>query len=68
MAHAGELGAIPHSETCELCAARERAAAEAGWWLRSRHALTAWFDRINGTPVRDIGAGDLGSIRRLAEA
>lgn len=31
-------------------------------------ALGTWLDRINGTPVMDIGRADYGSIRRLAEA
>lgn len=68
MAHVGEFGAIPHAESCEVCAARERAAADTGWWVRTRHAFVAWLARVNGTPVADIGRGDLGAIRRLAEA
>jgi hypothetical protein len=69
LAHAGELGAIPHSETCEVCAARERAAAAGlGWLGRARLSAVAWLARVNGTPVADIGRGDLGAIRRLAEA
>ena len=35
----------------------------------ARHVARSLFDRANGTvPVNDITPGDLGSIRRLAEA
>ncbi|MSP23170.1 MAG: hypothetical protein EXR66_09255 [Dehalococcoidia bacterium] len=71
MAHALEThgsGAVPH---CEACAAREaeaERAANAGILARSRAALGRWFNALNGTPVADISRGDMGSIRRLAEA
>jgi hypothetical protein len=73
MAHALEThgsGAVPH---CEACAARalEGAAgteAGAGFLGRSRAVLGRWFNALNGTPVLDISRGDMGSIRRLAEA
>lgn len=70
MAHAIEAqGAIPH---CEACAARalEGAtdASHAGILGRPRALLGRWLNALNGTPVIDISRGDLGSIRRLAEA
>ena len=71
MAHAieahGSQGAVPH---CEACAARalDVAPAAGGLLGRSRALLGRWFNALNGTPVADISRGDLGSIRRLAEA
>jgi hypothetical protein len=52
--------------TCEACARRSR--ANDSWWGRTRASAVRWFDRVNGTPVTDIGRADLRSIRRLAEA
>lgn len=65
MAHALEAmdGATPH---CEACAARARSAD--GVLGRTRRTLVGWLSRLNGTPVADISRGDLGAIRRLAEA
>lgn len=65
MAHALEAidGAVPH---CDACAARARSTD--GVLGRTRRAVVGWLSRINGTPVADISRGDLGSIRRLAEA
>jgi hypothetical protein len=69
MAHALEAhGAIPHCEACAARAVEAERAASAGLLTRSRAALVRWFDTLNGTPVRDISGGDMGSIRRLAEA
>ncbi len=69
MAHAIEAldGAIPH---CEACAARAGATdgGDGGVLARGRRAIVGWLARVNGTPVADITRGDLGSIRRLAEA
>lgn len=67
MAHAVEAlnGAVPH---CDACAARGRANDHAGALTRTRRAIVGWLARINGTPVADISRGDLGAIRRLAEA
>jgi hypothetical protein len=55
---------MPH---CEACAARALEAAP-GPLARLRAGLSRWFNTLNGTPVADISRGDLGSIRRLAEA
>jgi hypothetical protein len=65
----GHLGIGPaghDAASCEACARRARAADS--WWGRTRTSAVRWFDRVNGTPVADIGRADLGSIRRLAEA
>ena len=65
---AGIPGAAPH---CEACAARALGAADAssaGVLRRSRALFHRWINVLNGTPVADISRGDLGSIRRLAEA
>jgi hypothetical protein len=63
----GVHGAVdaPH---CEACAARAAEAANLGLLGRSRAAFGRWLNALNGTPVLDISRGDLGSIRRLAEA
>ncbi len=65
MAHALEAmdAATPH---CDACAARARSTD--GVLGRTRRAVVGWLSRLNGTPVIDISRGDLGSIRRLAEA
>jgi len=64
--HLDERAVGHDASTCESCAMRARAADS--WWGRARVAAVRWFDRVNGTPVTDIGRADLGSIRRLAEA
>jgi hypothetical protein len=68
MAHA--LGLEGHAGThdgeCDACARRAR--ANDSWWRRASATAAGWFDRVNGTPVSDIGRDDLGAIRRLAEA
>ena len=76
MAHALEThgsGAIPHCEACargaqEGATGATGAEANAGFLSRSRAVLGRWFNALNGTPVMDISRGDMGSIRRLAEA
>ncbi len=65
MAHSIEAwdGTAPH---CAVCAAQLR--SDDGVLGRTRRLVVGWLARINGTPVADIARGDLGSIRRLAEA
>ncbi len=64
MAHALEVHESAHH--CAACAAREEAPESV--MSRARGAIIGWLARVNGTPVADISRGDLGSIRRLAEA
>ena len=63
----GAFGA-PHCEACAARAAESGKGSELGILGRSRAAFARWLNALNGTPVLDISRGDLGSIRRLAEA
>ena len=63
----GTVG-TPHCEACAARAAEAEKAANLGLLGRWRAAFTRWLNALNGTPVLDISRGDLGSIRRLAEA
>ncbi len=55
-----------HTQACEACALREP--VPTSFLARTRRALVGWLAYLNGTPVADISRGDLGAIRRLAEA
>jgi hypothetical protein len=69
VAHAIEgQGVIPHCEACAARALEGAGGGHAGILGRSRFLLTRWLNVLNGTPVLDISRGDMGSIRRLAEA
>ena len=63
----GAVGA-PHCEACAARAAEAARVSNLGFLGRSRAAFLHWLNALNGTPVLDISRGDLGSIRRLAEA
>ena len=63
----GAVGA-PRCAACAARAAGSGRASDLGLLGRSRTALARWLNALNGTPVLDISRGDLGSIRRLAEA
>ncbi|MCC6237827.1 MAG: hypothetical protein IT299_09675 [Dehalococcoidia bacterium] len=65
MAHALE-GSHQHTHACEACAAPEPGSTSL--LARLRRAVVGWLAYLNGTPVADISRGDLGAIRRLAEA
>ncbi len=60
------LEAHQHTHSCEACALS--APAPQSFLGRARRAAVGWLAYLNGTPVTDISRGDLGSIRRLAEA
>lgn len=55
-----------HAHSCEACARGE--STPTSFLARMRGAIVTWLAYVNGTPVSDISRGDLGSIRRLAEA
>lgn len=65
---AHEAHAAPHCEACAARAAEGAGGSAAGVLGRSRALFRRWLNVLNGTPVADISRGDLGSIRRLAEA